>query len=141
MKRVFKQRTTDPQGRLTPIQLYMAGGIAGVANSLVSGPVEHIRTRMQVQTESNRTYASTADCFRQIRQQYGWRGVYKGQVVTMLREWQGYGGYFLVYELLVQRAVASSGKPVNELPMWQVMSFGACAGYGMWLPVFPIVRC
>lgn len=28
---------------LTPAQFYVAGGIAGLANSLISGPVEHIR--------------------------------------------------------------------------------------------------
>jgi len=27
----------------------LAGAFAGVANSVVSGPVEHIRTRLQVQ--------------------------------------------------------------------------------------------
>jgi solute carrier family 25 carnitine/acylcarnitine transporter 20/29 len=41
MKRVF--RDANNGGKLTPVQFYVAGGIAGVANSVISGPVEHIR--------------------------------------------------------------------------------------------------
>jgi solute carrier family 25 carnitine/acylcarnitine transporter 20/29 len=36
-----EQRGAGPQ--LTPSQFFLAGGVAGVANSVVSGPVEHIR--------------------------------------------------------------------------------------------------
>lgn len=104
-----------------------------------------ISTRMQVQTKASATspqqYRSTIDCFRQILANHGWRGVYHGQWATVLREWQGYGAYFLAYEMLVQRATVASGKKVSDLPMWQVMSFGAAAGYAMWIPVFPLVCC
>ena len=51
MKRVFtaqnfRARKGGPDGKtLDPIQLIIAGASAGVANSVVSGPVEHIRIR------------------------------------------------------------------------------------------------
>jgi solute carrier family 25 carnitine/acylcarnitine transporter 20/29 len=51
----------------------------------------------------------------------------------------GYAGYFFAYEMLVQRATRD-GKRVQDLPTWQVMSFGAAAGYAMWIPVYPLVR-
>jgi solute carrier family 25 (mitochondrial carnitine/acylcarnitine transporter), member 20/29 len=51
MKRVFTAqnlhaRKGGPDGKtLNPIQLIIAGASAGIANSVVSGPVEHIRIR------------------------------------------------------------------------------------------------
>jgi hypothetical protein len=51
MKRVFtaqnlRARKGGPDGKtLDPIQLVIAGASAGIANSIVSGPVEHIRIR------------------------------------------------------------------------------------------------
>ncbi|KAI3639216.1 hypothetical protein MIR68_002746 [Amoeboaphelidium protococcarum] len=148
MKRRFKESNAARNvHEFTPLQLYVSGGIAGVANSLISGPVEHIRTRMQVQTTSpgqsgGAQYKSTYDCAKQIFKQFGIRGIYKGQGVTMLREWQGYGGYFWAYETLVQRARQSMGPQSaagsGDLPVWQVMTFGAVAGYVMWIPIFPI---
>lgn len=137
MKRTFSR--WNQGGELTPLQFYLSGGVAGVANSFVSGPVEHIRTRMQVQTAGQPAeYKSTADCLRKIAGQYGLRGVYKGQMITMLREWQGYGGYFFAYEWLAQQATKRQGIQVSQLPTWQVMCFGAAAGYAMWLPIFPL---
>jgi solute carrier family 25 carnitine/acylcarnitine transporter 20/29 len=132
-KRRLAAQSNRAVADLTPTQFYIAGGLAGVANSFISGPVEHVRTRMQVQTSSGE-FKSTWDCAKQIYSKYGARGLYLGQSTTMLREWQGYGGYFLVYNLLVQ----STGKSASELPTYQIMAFGALAGYGMWIPVYPI---
>ena len=137
MKRRFK--TMNGSDSITPGQFYVAGAVAGLANSVVSGPVEHIRTRMQVQSSgSAAAYSSTLDCFKKIYSAHGVRGIYKGQATTMLREWQGFGGYFFVYEMLVQNATKGAGIRVSDLPTWKVMLFGAMAGYGMWLPVYPI---
>jgi solute carrier family 25 carnitine/acylcarnitine transporter 20/29 len=44
---------------------------------------------MQVQTSGAGGYASTWDCLKKIASQHGLRGVYQGQTVTVLREWQG----------------------------------------------------
>ncbi|CAG8570694.1 3398_t:CDS:2, partial [Acaulospora colombiana] len=44
MKRLFNDSNGGTGAPLTNPQLYWSGAIAGTANSLVSGPVEHIRT-------------------------------------------------------------------------------------------------
>ncbi|ORX93539.1 mitochondrial carrier [Basidiobolus meristosporus CBS 931.73] len=133
-------------------QLYVAGAASGVANSVVSGPVEHIRTRLQVQTSSRPAltggagsqapskvfYTGPIDCIQKIYKSYGLRGIYKGQVATMIREFQGYGAYFLAYEYLVQRAMQKENKARDQLATWKVCIFGAAAGYAMWLTVYPI---
>lgn len=49
---------------------------------------------------------------------------------------EGYGCYFAAYEYLAQQARAAS--PTGQLAPWQVIAFGAMAGYAFWLPSFPI---
>ncbi|KAI9224142.1 putative YMC1-protein of the mitochondrial carrier family [Blastocladiella britannica] len=119
-------------------QLYIAGAASGAANSVVSGPVEHIRTRLQVQSGANVQFRGPLDCVKQIYSSYGLAGVYKGQGVTLLRELQGYGAYFLTYEYLVQRSCAKSGVSRRELPIWEVMTYGGLSGYAMWFSVYPV---
>ncbi|KAJ1923035.1 Mitochondrial carrier protein ymc2 [Tieghemiomyces parasiticus] len=135
---------------LTGTQLYIAGAAAGVANSVVSGPVEHVRTRLQVQTGGPAPAVATAassariyysgplDCVAQIYRQHGLRGLYKGQVATVLRELHGYGAYFLAYEYLVQRAMTQRQVARTEIPAAEVCLYGALAGYAMWGSVYPI---
>ncbi|KAI8332778.1 mitochondrial carrier domain-containing protein [Blakeslea trispora] len=136
MKRHFNSKNSI-QGHLSNSQLYLAGAASGVANSFVSGPVEHIRTRLQVQTGTG--FSGPIDCIRQIYRSHGISGIYKGQGITMAREFQGYGAYFLAYEYLVQDAMkASNLTKRSDLPTWKVCAFGAAAGYAMWLTIYPM---
>ncbi|KAF7729471.1 Mitochondrial carrier protein ymc2 [Apophysomyces ossiformis] len=133
MKRRFGQ-SGEP---LTNSQFYIAGATSGVANSIVSGPVEHIRTRLQVQTGPN-GYRGPIDCIRQIYSAHGIAGIYKGQGITILREFHGYGAYFFAYEWLVKQSMDKTGRKRAELPAWEVCLYGATAGYAMWGTAYPI---
>ncbi|KAI8384546.1 mitochondrial carrier domain-containing protein [Radiomyces spectabilis] len=133
MKRHFSKGGQD----LTNTQFYLAGAASGLANSVVSGPVEHIRTRLQVQTGTG--YKGPIDCIKQIYRSHGLAGIYKGQGITMAREFQGYGAYFFAYEWLVKKSMERAGiTKRSELPTWQVCTFGAAAGYAMWFTVYPL---
>ncbi|KAJ2697542.1 Mitochondrial carrier protein ymc2 [Coemansia sp. IMI 203386] len=142
MKRTFAHINGTPSGQaptLTASQLYISGATAGVANSIVSGPVEHIRVRLQVQTSGSAAqYKGPGDCIGQIYRNFGWKGIYKGQIPTVIRELNGYGMYFLAYEALVQRTMARTGKSRSELSSGLVCLFGAAAGFAMWLTSYPI---
>ncbi|KAF9182354.1 Mitochondrial carrier protein ymc2 [Haplosporangium sp. Z 11] len=190
MKRYYNnQNGPSANGFLTNTQLYLAGAASGITNSIVSGPVEHIRTRLQVQTGSapkaiaggvaekvatiaggnavesvgvaaasntqnavkaaaETTAANSAknalfftgpvDAVQKIYAQHGLRGLFKGQAVTMVREFQGYGAYFAAYEYLIQRAMRLENKERSELSTVKVIAYGACAGYAMWMTVYPI---
>lgn len=118
-------------------QFYLAGGIAGFANSFVAGPVEHVRIRLQTQP-SPPLYRGPIDCIRQISSQSGlFHGIYRGQIPTFAREFHGMGMYFLTYEALVQHKLASSKITRAELPSSYAMFAGAMAGYGLWLTAYP----
>lgn len=76
------------QEKLTWMQHYLAGAAAGVANSVVSGPVEHLRTRMQVQVngpDGKAQYSGSVDAARKIYKAHGLAGIYKGQMITLIR--------------------------------------------------------
>jgi solute carrier family 25 (mitochondrial carnitine/acylcarnitine transporter), member 20/29 len=77
-----------PGDSLSWTQHFLCGAGAGVANSIVSGPVEHIRSRLQVQAGPKGTaaaYNGTVDAFRKISAAHGIAGIYKGQTITVLR--------------------------------------------------------
>ncbi|CAG8832786.1 1038_t:CDS:2, partial [Racocetra persica] len=98
MKRYFNDRNVNKDFMLTNSQLFLSGAAAGIANSVISGPIENIRTRLQVQitpTQANSVkkpmlYSGPIDCIKKIYSAHGMRGIYKGQSMTMAREFHGY---------------------------------------------------
>ncbi|KAL4735372.1 mitochondrial carrier domain-containing protein [Aspergillus similis] len=147
---------------LTSAHTFLAGGLAGLANSLVSGPVEHIRIRLQTQTQTRTCLSSSSSllsperpaqlydglysCIRQITATSGLTGLYRGQVPTMLREFGSYGVWFSVYEYLVSNLSTSpcssdqsqrAQESVTEMPKWKVASCGALTGIILWGVNYP----
>ncbi|EPX70656.1 carrier with solute carrier repeats [Schizosaccharomyces octosporus yFS286] len=119
-------------------QFYTAGAISGLANSLLVGPVEHIRIRLQIQTDANKLYSGPLDCIRKISSQYGIKGIMKGFIPTALREGHGSGVYFLTYETLIKRSMEKHQlKDRSQIPGWKLCVFGAACGYSMWILAYP----
>lgn len=128
-----------PDGKtLTSSQLVAAGVLAGLGNGVVSGPVEHIRIRLQTQSNSNPVYRGPWDAMKKIYSSHGIAGIYKGQNVTLLREASGYGIYFWAYEKLVQREIAQKGIRRDEISPAKAVLYGAAAGYALWAVIYPI---
>lgn len=119
-------------------QLVIAGVAAGLANGVVSGPVEHIRIRLQTQSNTNPIYKGPFNAMKQIVSQYGIAGLFKGQAVTFLREATGYGVYFLAYEKLVQREMTQKGIRRDQINPMNSVLYGATAGYALWGVIYPI---
>ncbi|KAI0268812.1 mitochondrial carrier [Gloeopeniophorella convolvens] len=124
--------------RLSSSQLIIAGALAGLGNGFVSGPVEHIRIRLQTQSNTNPTYRGPLDAIKKIASNYGIKGIYKGQNVTFLREATGYGVYFWAYEKLVQREIAQKGIRREQISAGSAVLYGAAAGYALWAVIYPI---
>ncbi|KAG0693754.1 mitochondrial carrier domain-containing protein [Suillus ampliporus] len=119
-------------------QLVIAGVAAGLANGIVSGPVEHIRIRLQTQSNTNPTYKGPFNAMKKIASEHGIAGLFKGQCVTFLREATGYGVYFLVYEKLVQREMTQKGIRRDQISPMNPILYGAAAGYALWAVIYPI---
>lgn len=122
MKKQF--RVYRKQNSNTLSDNFISGGIAGIANSIISSPMEHIRIRMQTQ-KTVKIYNGSVDCARQILAKHGIQGLYKGFLITIYREFFLYAAYFLAYAKV---------KSLQENPSksWLMVS-GGVAGISGWM--------
>lgn len=145
MKRFFG-KTLNAQGskknfEFTPGQLLIAGSVAGLANTTVAGPIEHIRIRLQA---SKDVFSGPFHCISKIYRSSGIRGIFQGHTMIMIRDGLGFGAYFLVYEALVQKAIrhkiatGSENCTRDSLEAWKLVLFGGAAGAAFWSMVFPV---
>ncbi|KAK0611525.1 mitochondrial carrier domain-containing protein [Immersiella caudata] len=122
-------------------QYYAAGAFAGVANSVISGPIEHVRIRLQTQPHgAARLYSGPWDCVRKLSSQGGGvlKGLYRGEAVTVLREAQAYGVWFLAFEWLMNADAARNKIDRKEVPSYKVAFYGGLAGEALWLGSYPL---
>jgi solute carrier family 25 carnitine/acylcarnitine transporter 20/29 len=133
------QLSNPTASKLSYTQYYLAGAYAGIGNSILSGPIEHIRIKLQTQPSGQkRLYTGPGDCIRKIYAVDGVKGIYRAQVPTMLREAQGFGLWFLTFEFLVQWSVTATGGKRDDLPAWKLCGFGAIAGLVLWIGSYPL---
>lgn len=131
MKRVvFKN-----EKQLSGSQFYISGSAAGLANSVLASPIEHIRSRLQTQITGN---LGPLDVFKSVYKKSGLAGIMKGFVPTAVREAHGMGIYFLTYEYLVKRETTEKNIQRFDIPGYKLCLFGAASGYAMWFTVYPI---
>ena len=83
-----------------PVLLYLSGATAGAVNVFANGPIDVIKTNMQ--GLSSHKYKNIFDCGRQIWNQEGIRGLYKGTVPRLSRLVIDVGLTFTFYEYVNQ---------------------------------------
>ena len=101
--------------------------------------VEHVRIRLQVQATGPKVYSGPLDLIKKVYSNHGLSGIYKGQMITLVREFSGYGIYFAVYEYLVQKTMEQEKIKRNQVSSWKQLAFGALSGYALWVVIYPIV--
>lgn len=115
-------------------QYYAAGAFAGIANTVLSSPIEHIRIRLQTQPHgAGKLYNGPLDVIRKL----GATGVYRGTSVTLLREAQAYGAWFLTFEYLMNQDAKRNSILRKEVPTWKVAFYGGLAGEMLWIASYP----
>ncbi|KAA8644759.1 hypothetical protein EYZ11_002211 [Aspergillus tanneri] len=120
-------------------QYYLAGSFAGVTNSVLSGPIEHVRIRLQTQPHgASRLYNGPIDCIKKLSSQGGvFRGLFRGQAVTILREAQAYGMWFLTFEYLMNQDAKRNNIKREDISSLKVATYGGLAGEALWLSSYP----
>lgn len=141
-RRWFEARNTKTTGKkdLSYLQYYYSGAIAGVANSVLSGPIEHVRIRLQTQPHGEkRLYHGPLDCVRKMGQQAGGilPGLFRGETVTILREAQAYGVWFLSFEWLMNGHAKRNNVTRESIPAYWIAFYGGLAGEALWLSSYP----
>lgn len=136
--KTLDQIEADPQP-LTYGQYYASGAFAGIANTVLSSPIEHIRIRLQTQPHgAGRLYSGPLDCIQKLsRSPSITMGLYRGTAVTLLREAQAYGFWFLTFEYLMQNDAKRNRILRREIPTWKIALYGGIAGEVLWLSSYP----
>ncbi|KAF2481974.1 mitochondrial carrier domain-containing protein [Neohortaea acidophila] len=121
-------------------QYYAAGAFAGIVNTVLSSPIEHIRIRLQTQPHgAGRLYNGPIDCIRKLSSSPNVaKGLYRGTAVTFLREAQAYGCWFLAFEYLMQSEAKRNNIKRDQIPTWKVALYGGCAGEVLWISSYPL---
>ncbi|KAH6637788.1 mitochondrial carnitine/acylcarnitine carrier protein [Boeremia exigua] len=140
-RRYFEGQNAAKTGSpaLSYTQYYAAGAFAGVANTALSSPIEHIRIRLQTQPSgSARLYTGPLDCVRKLAAHQGvLGGVYRGTAVTFLREAQAYGMWFTTFEYLMNADAARNGVKREDISTLKVAAYGGLAGEMLWISSYP----
>nr|XP_011738011.1 mitochondrial carnitine/acylcarnitine carrier protein [Macaca nemestrina] len=118
-------------------QLFAAGMLSGVFTTGIMTPGERIKCLLQIQASSGETkYTGTLDCAKKLYQEFGIRGIYKGTVLTLMRDVPASGMYFMTYEWL-KNIFTPEGKRVSELSVPRILVAGGIAGIFNWAVAIP----
>ncbi|KAL3467059.1 mitochondrial carrier domain-containing protein [Aspergillus heterothallicus] len=128
---------------LSTPETYLAGGLAGLANSIISGPTEHIRIRLQTlpPSQSQGPKPGVLACVRSIVTQGGLAALYRGQTPTMLREFGSYGVWFSVYGVLVSRVSKPTTNPAASTPPLTTTTTSQTGPENIHIPTYKIAAC
>lgn len=140
-RRAFEQRNQDAgkDAQLSYGQYYVSGAFAGIANTVLSSPIEHIRIRLQTQPHgAGRLYFGPIDCVRKLSAHQGvLAGVYRGTAVTFMREAQAYGVWFTTFEYLMNLDAARNNIKREDISTLKVAAYGGLAGEMLWISSYP----
>lgn len=138
LKKSVEQLEKEPQP-LSYGQYYAAGAFAGLANTVLSSPIEHVRIRLQTQPHgAGRLYSGPGDCIAKLaRSPSVAMGLYRGTSVTLLREAQAYGFWFLTFEYLMNQDAKRNQYARKEIPTWKIATYGGLAGEMLWISSYP----
>lgn len=117
---------------LTLTEFLYAGMIAGFAISIVEGPIDLLKIKMQAQRGEGE-YKGVFDCAAKITKQYGIKGLYQGITSVVLRNTLAFGGYFWGFEA-AQRALATPGQQAS---LGVCFVAGGFAGFCFWGVIYP----
>jgi len=121
-------------------QSVCSGMFAGFVNSFVISPVELVKCRLQVQTESAKTayYKGPIDCCNKIISEEGLRVLMtSGLIATIFRETCCYAGQFGGYYLTKRGMAKMQGCKLEELGHFSLFLSGGIGGLSWWLSSYP----
>ena len=140
-RRAFEERNlkANRPADLSYGQYYLSGAFAGLTNSVLSGPIEHVRIRLQTQPHgADRLYSGPLDCIKKLSAHEGvLRGLYRGQAVTYWREAQAYGVWFLTFEYLMAQDMKRNNVKRSEISSPKIAFYGGLAGEALWIASYP----
>ncbi|XP_018329578.1 mitochondrial basic amino acids transporter [Agrilus planipennis] len=105
----------------------LAGSVAGLVQSVLCGPMELVKSRLQVSSK----HMGIFECLKRIYDVEGRRGLFRGLSMTVARDVPAFGIYFASYEAMT-RSDDNTSVSVTKL-----LLAGGLAGMFSWI-VFPV---
>ncbi|CAF0859820.1 unnamed protein product [Rotaria sp. Silwood1] len=131
------QTPSRDDGDFSLPQLFFAGSVAGVTNTIVLTPVERAQEAAKLNKNVSSTeYNGSFDCARQLYKKGGIQNLYRGAGITIIRGIPQWGVYFCTYDGL-QRVLKSEKHPKEKLSTWRTILAGGTAGLFSWLIGMP----
>ena len=130
----------ESEEEFTFTQSLISGVFAGFVNSYIISPVELVKWRLQVQTESisNAYYKGSLDCALKVIQEEGLKTLLtSGLIATILRETFCYAGQFGGYFLAKRWFAKIEDCTVSELSHTSLFLSGGIGGLFCWLTSYP----
>lgn len=109
----------------------LVGGFAGLCGSIISNPIEYIRIKMQLSSNSDnkKNYKNMRECIKCIVKNNGAAGLFTGQGITSLRETIGYAAFFGCYATCPNMF---DNDFINNIFR------GSLCGFALWGSMYPI---
>jgi solute carrier family 25 (mitochondrial carnitine/acylcarnitine transporter), member 20/29 len=124
----------EPPARLCHV--FLAGCMAGTVQTAVVTPVDLLKIRLQLQTAVPHTpgYLGPLALLRNILATEGPRGLYRGTVITAIRDIPSHGVYFAAFQ--GTKRWLDPGKDDGQHSAGAVWAAGGIAGAVSWMSVY-----
>ncbi|KAD4585275.1 hypothetical protein E3N88_22876 [Mikania micrantha] len=117
----------------------LGGTGAGAIQSLVITPIELVKIRLQLenQTTPKQTKNGPSSLAKHIIRTEGFKGMFRGLTVTVIRDAPSYGVYFWTYEYAREKLHPGCRKTGEESWMTMLVA-GGLAGFASWVCCYPV---
>ncbi|KAM3911580.1 mitochondrial carnitine/acylcarnitine carrier protein-like [Leptodactylus fuscus] len=133
-----KLQQNEPRDKLRPHQMFSAGMLAGLFAAIIVVPAERIKCLLQAQANSPRKrFLGPMDCAGQLFREQGIQSLYRGTVLTLLRDIPATGMYFMSYEWMKEKMTPHGGS-VRDLSAARILLAGGVAGMCNWVVAIPM---
>ncbi|KAG5244363.1 hypothetical protein OIU77_031398 [Salix suchowensis] len=111
----------------------ISGGIAGAISRTAVAPLETIRTHLMVGSSGH----NTTEVFNNIIQTDGWKGLFRGNLVNVIRVAPSKAIELFAYDTVNKKLSPAPGEQ-PKLPIPASLIAGACAGVSSTLCTYPL---
>ncbi|KAK8476460.1 hypothetical protein V6N11_027644 [Hibiscus sabdariffa] len=111
----------------------ISGGIAGAVSRTCVAPLETIRTHLMVGSSGN----STTEVFHNILQTEGWKGLFRGNLVNVIRVAPSKAIELFAFDT-VNKLLSPNPGEESKIPIPASLVAGACAGVSSTLVTYPL---
>ncbi|XP_059658127.1 adenine nucleotide transporter BT1, chloroplastic/mitochondrial-like [Cornus florida] len=124
----FKVKVKNPS-----LRRLISGAIAGAVSRTTVAPLETIRTHLMVGSSGH----STTEVFNNIMKIDGWKGLFRGNLINVLRVAPSKAIELFAYDTVNKNLSPKPGEP-PRIPIPASLVAGACAGVSSTLVTYPL---